>query len=323
MRVGMNKKHGTSRLPDCIAFLTVAHICFTIASYHALTVHAQPASTTMSQVTRQESQKRTTSTEDHIKTFMTYVESIGLQDTINTFGDVKTIVATSQWGTLRPRAKQRELAQTKESNKAILRLNKTYQAQRQDAVVTVGSWRLAKDATIAGQYILVWRANERKHLRLSFALFVNDDSLIAHHGEDTGISIPSTSIAGQTGNVLTLAEIQFGGICGASGMASAFATLAIDDVAVLRTGGSFVGKQRAVNDTRIQSERWRYIPQQSGIDDAHELAYAFGRYTMTATNEPTERGYFVRIWQAMPGKDKNDSANWRVVIDAATPLSRM
>jgi hypothetical protein len=90
----------------------------------------------------------------------------------------------------------------------------------------------------------------------------------------------------------------------------------------LRTGGTFTGKVRAVSDPRIKTERRHYIAQQSAIDSATELAYVFGRYSMTTTDRQTERGYYARVWKAKPGKDKADFANRHVLIDAASPLSR-
>jgi hypothetical protein len=91
---------------------------------------------------------------------------------------------------------------------------------------------------------------------------------------------------------------------------------------VFRTGGSFTGKVRAVSDPRIKTERWRYIAQQSAVNSANELAYVFGRYSMTAADGQTERGYYTRAWKAKPGNDKADFANWHVLIDAVSPLSR-
>lgn len=191
-----------------------------------------------------------------------------------------------------------------------------------DVLVQIGNWQQAQQPSDSGWFVATWQTNSKHEATLRSLLLTTDKSFQPAADLDQPSAQASSTIAGQTGNVLTLAEIQFGGICGSSGMSSAFDVLAADKVQVVRSGGSFVGRERAVNDPRIKAERWLYIPQQSAIDAKHEVAYVFGRYTMTTTSGQTERGYYARIWKPLPGKDKLDSANWRVVVDAATPLSR-
>jgi hypothetical protein len=214
----------------------------------------------------------------------------------------------------------------------VWHISGTAASPTRDVMIQTGTWRASNmpQAKRKGQFIAIWtktpahktnRAGSGAVIR--HILLTDDDAFQSPQLTETPSASSAPSIVGKTGDAITLAEIQFGGICGTSGMASAFATLAVNDVNVLRTGGSFVGKQRAIDDPRVQSERWRYITQQSAIDSAQTLAYVFGRYSMTNKDNVTERGYFTRVWQVLPGKDGKDSANWRVVIDAATPLSRM
>jgi hypothetical protein len=249
--------------------------------------------------------------------FAKCARNVGLQAAIDRYVDAHGWLVTPTWGALKPQAKT--------ANPNLGRLSRWQVTSREysakgDLLVMTGQWERADAAE--GQFVAVWRTYANREARMAFGTMTDDAAfktpLIA---EGASATAPS-SIAGRTGDTLTLAETQFGGVCGASGMSAAFDLLAAGDVKVLRTGGSFTGKVRAVSDPRIKTERWRYIAQQSAIDSANELAYVFGRYAMTTTDGQTERGYYARVWKAKPGKDKADFANWHVLIDAASPLSR-
>lgn len=193
-----------------------------------------------------------------------------------------------------------------------------------DHWVTWGRWH---DGTNAARdtFTVVWTRSARGPYRLASAVF----SGRADRPRDvveSPLSMSAPSAAGRNAameTALTLAEAQFGGLCGASGMAAAFEAQADDALAITRdAAGRVAGKRNVLADAGVASERWRYVPINSWVAGSNDMAFVVGRYSMWKTDGAVERGYFTRVWRALPKQNPADSNSWRIVADAAAALSR-
>lgn len=228
-------------------------------------------------------------------------------------------MVTPRWGALRPRMMR---APSLENDRldAWTVINQEL-GPASDLLIQTGRWQSADNGD-AGDFLVAWRAAPNRNVRVAFGMLIRDAAFAAPLVEEAASASAATAVNGRAADAIMLGELQFGSVCGASGMSVAFDSFGAANVMVMRTGGSMTNKIRVVNDARTKTERWRYITQQSAIDNANALAYVFGRYSMTTTESKTERGYFARIWKVLPGKDPQDASNWRVIVDAASPLSR-
>jgi hypothetical protein len=195
-----------------------------------------------------------------------------------------------------------------------------------DSVVHWGTWSMVVDNSARRAFLLVWARDHRGMFRLASGVFSRpmptpnsllEPPVVVEATDAKGASIRRALAA------VTLAEAQFGGLCGASGMAAAFEAQADDLLAIVRdVDGRLAGKKNVLADARVATERWRYVPLQVGVAKSNDLAFVTGRYSMWKTNGAVERGYFTRVWQARKDVDPADSNSWKVVIDAAAALSR-
>jgi hypothetical protein len=186
-----------------------------------------------------------------------------------------------------------------------------------DHVVMWGAWQDDNSFT------LVWARAESGHVRLVSGVLSR--SKIAPDVVEPPIAIEPGRARSERRALaaVTLAEAQFGGLCGTNGMAAAFEAQADDLLAIVRDAdGRLAGKKNVLADTRVASERWRYVPLHTGVAKSNDLAFVTGRYSMWKANGAVERGYFTRVWKSRNGADPADSSNWKVVIDAAATLSR-
>lgn len=254
--------------------------------------------------------------------FARCIQQVNWQAGVDRFVDAHGWIATPEWGISRP------LSTANATQFATWRVTNQRTSKQADIVIETGEWAYplstssAQNAPMRGNFLLVWRRDTNQPMQIAFGLLTTDGAAQPSMPPESAIATSSQTVAGRKGDALTLAEIQFGGICGASGMSTAFEVLADNEIFLLRTDGTVRGKARILADPRTKTERWRYIAQSSAIDRANEIAYVFGRYNMSRGDGKTERGYFARVWQSLPNTDANDSANWRVIIDAATPQSR-
>jgi hypothetical protein len=259
------------------------------------------------------------------KQFADCVRNVGVFAATDKYLDESGWLVTPTWGALRARMTRAHATQhtAQHANTRLARWEVAHQerAPNSDLLVQTGRWQSAVDSD-AGDFIVAWRTGPGRKVRMAFGMLVRDSAFAAPLIDEAASTSAASSISGRAADAITLGELQFGSICGASGMSVAFDSFGASNVMVMRTGGSMMDKIRVVNDARTKTERWRYIAQQSGIDNANALAYVFGRYSMITTDGQTERGYFARIWKILPGKDPQDFSNWRVIVDAASPLSR-
>jgi hypothetical protein len=274
--------------------------------------------------------------------FARCIEQGSWQAGINQFVNTSGWIATPAWGISRPLVATNPNAAGQASVKFTQwRVAHQRISKQGDVIVQTGQWAYqhgeshtqaqtqgqthahAQNTQHRGNFLLVWQQSTNEPMRIAFGLLTDNATMSPSMPPESAIATSSQTIAGRKGDALTLAEIQFGGICGASGMSTAFDVLADNDIAVLRTGLSLQGKALILADPRTKTERWRYIAQSSAIDAANEIAYVFGRYSMSRGDGKTERGYFARVWKSLPNTDAKDSANWRVIIDAATPQSAL
>jgi hypothetical protein len=174
-------------------------------------------------------------------------------------------------------------------------------------------------------FTLVWARSSPGPYRLAAAVF----SGRADRPRDTvesPLSIVVPPAARRDAAVeaaVTLAEAQFGGLCGASGMAAAFEAQADEALAIARDASGLVaGKRNVLADAGVASERWRYVPISTWAAGSHDLAVVVGRYSMWKTDGAVERGYFTRVWRALPKQNPADSNSWKIIADAAASLSR-
>lgn len=174
-------------------------------------------------------------------------------------------------------------------------------------------------------FTLVWTRAARGSYRLASAVFSGRASQ-PRDVVESPLSMSALPAAGRNAameTALTLAEAQFGGLCGASGMAAAFEAQADETLAITRdAAGRVAGKRNVLADAGVASERWRYVPINSWVSASNELAFVVGRYSMWKADGAVERGYFTRVWRALPKQNPADSNSWRIVADAAAALSR-
>jgi hypothetical protein len=246
---------------------------------------------------------------------------VGVSAAANKYLDENGWLVTPTWGALHARTNRAHAAQLTNTRLAQWEVIHEERVPDSDFLMQKGRWQSAVDGD-AGDFLIVWRVGTNHQVRMAFGMLVRDGAFAAPLIDETASASTASAISGRAADAITLAELQFGGICGASGMSVAFDSFGATNVMVMRTGGSMMDKIRVVNDARTKTERWRYIAQQSAINIGNTLAYVFGRYSMTTTDGQTERGYFARIWKILPGKDPQDFSNWRVIMDAASPLSR-
>jgi hypothetical protein len=258
------------------------------------------------------------------KQFADCARNVGVFAATDKYLDENGWLVTPTWGALRPRMTRahamQHTAQQADTRLARWEVVQQEHAPKSDLLIQTGRWQSAVNSD-AGDFLVAWRVGTNGQVRLAFGMLVRDTAFAPPLIDETASASVAAEISGRGADAITLGELQFGSICGASGMSAAFDSFGANNVMVIRTGGSLTGKTNAVNDARIKTERWRYIPQQSAIDKASALAYVFGRYSMTTIDGQTERGYFARIWKLLPKKDARDFSNWRVIVDAASPLS--
>jgi hypothetical protein len=197
-----------------------------------------------------------------------------------------------------------------------------------DHWVVWGRWRDARAAApdaARDAYTLVWSRTSPGPYRLAAAVFSGQ----ADRPRDVieaPLSMAAPPFARRNAAMeaaLTLAEAQFGGLCGASGMAAAFEAQADDVLAITRdASGRIAGKRDVLADAGVASERWRYVPINTWVSASNDLAFVMGRYSMWKTDGTVERGYFTRVWRALPKQNPADSNNWKIIADAAASLSR-
>lgn len=255
------------------------------------------------------------------KQFADCVRNVGVFAATDKYLDENGWLVTPTWGALRARTTRVHAAQHPNTRLARWEVVHQERARNSDLLIQTGRWRSAVDSD-AGDFLVAWRMGANRQVRMAFGMLVRDTAFAAPLTDEMASASATAAIRGRAADAITLGELQFGSICGANGMSAAFDSFGANNVMVIRTDGSLTGKTTVVNDARIKTERWRYIPQQSAIDKASALAYVFGRYSMTTTEGQTERGYFARIWKLLPEKDPQDFSNWRVIVDAASPLSR-
>jgi hypothetical protein len=257
---------------------------------------------------------------DFAAAFGACVHAGGLQTALSRHGEASAWIATSRWGAIRAQGAAVEVPHPK-----LQWLPEALHHEKDaDTFIATGTWQRDGVEAIRGRYAFVWSLDRSKKWRIRFGLMTEENTRDLAFPSEIASSVQTQSSAGRTGDLLTLAEVQFGGICGSNGMAAAFDLLADDGIRVLRNDGVYVGKTRIANDPRTRAERWSYIPQGQGIDSALRHAYVFGRYNLRRDDGSTERGYYVRIWRAEnASRDaRADFSNWRVIVDAATPTAR-
>jgi hypothetical protein len=255
------------------------------------------------------------------KQFADCARNVGVFAATDKYLDESGWLVTPTWGALRARMIGAHAAQHANTRLARWEVVHQERAPNSDLLIQTGHWQSAVNSD-AGDFLVAWRTDPNRKVRMAFGMLVRDAAFAVPLIDETASTSAASSISGRAADAITLGELQFGSICGASGMSVAFDSFGATNVMMMRTGGSMTDKIRVVNDARTKTERWRYIAQQSGIDNANALAYVFGRYSMITTDGQTERGYFSRIWKILPGKDPQDFSNWRVIVDAASPLSR-
>ena len=289
----------------------------------------EPSQTNLRQ--RKTSNKATQ--EAHMAAFAFCIQQVNWQAGVNKFVNTNGWIATPAWGITRPQApNSAELIPPIATKFNQWRVTDERVSKHRDVVIQTGSWAAQIASTsstsqsVRGHFLLIWQQLSNapnQPIRIAFGLLTQNDITSPILQIESATATSAETISGRKGDAQTLAEIQFGGICGASGMSTAFDLFADNDIEVLREGGALRGKTTILADPRTKSERWRYIAQSNAIDAAHEIAFVFGRYNMSNGDNKTERGYFARVWKVMPNKDSKDFTNWRVMIDAASPQSRM
>jgi hypothetical protein len=191
-----------------------------------------------------------------------------------------------------------------------------------------GHWRGTPEAApdaARDAYTVVWSRSAPGPYRLTAAVFSGraDRPRDVIEAPLSMAAPPSARRNAAVETALTLAEAQFGGLCGASGMAAAFEAQADERLAIARdTSGRVTGKRDVLADAGVASERWRYVPINTWVSASNDFAFVVGRYSMWKTDGAVERGYFTRVWRALPKQNPADSNSWRIIADAAASLSR-
>ena len=97
------------------------------------------------------------------------------------------------------------------------------------------------------------------------------------------------------------------------GLAKAFISHASPDVRFYRNGSlPFIGRTASANTLEVEKGQVSWTPVAADVSGSGDLGYTRGTYEVTAPNNVTERGSYVRIW-------KKQGDVWRVVIDVANP----
>lgn len=255
------------------------------------------------------------------KHFADCARNVGILAAMDQYLDENGWLITPTWGALRARKVTAHGAQRANTHLARWEVVQQELAPNSDLLIQTGRWQSAADSD-AGNFLVAWRAGRNRQVRMAFGMLVRDTTFTPPLIAEAASASAASAVSGRAADAIALGELQFGSICGASGMSTAFDSFGATNMMVMRTGSAMMDKIRVINDERIKTERWRYIPQQRAIDNANALAYVFGRYSMATISGETEHGYFARIWKILPGKEPRDFSNWRVMVDAASPLSR-